>query len=283
MFKSFKIFLFYVFLLSFTKSLKSFDSEKIIFSPDYIRSYSNELKSGNDSDSIEINFDVDESKDMIIGDKGVLHFKSSFNDTQIFDLSTLEKDTSFTTAVIDENNNVFNASCRLWITSESNVSLFCNLDGKNFGIGNHSITIDNQTFQYGNTTVKILFPKGKKIPIIQYDFAIPFLYSDIQKININGSQDTYDIKFKIENYNETDILYIHGTKYNYAILEGCKINDKELICQLSKNKIEEILILQEENFSIGTMNDHLGLIKFDYVSDRKVSWSNNRIRHPLRF
>ena len=272
MFKSFKIFLFYVFLLSFTKSLKSFDSEKIIFSPDYIRSYSNELKSGNDSDSIEINFDVDESKDMIIGDKGVLHFKSSFNDTQIFDLSTLEKDTSFTTAVIDENNNVFNASCRLWITSESNVSLFCNLDGKNFGIGNHSITIDNQTFQYGNTTVKILFPKGKKIPIIQYDFAIPFLYSDIQKININGSQDTYDIKFKIENYNETDILYIHGTKYNYAILEGCKINDKELICQLSKNKIEEILILQEENFSIGTMNDHLGLIKFDYVSDINIKY-----------
>ena len=102
---------------------------------------------------------------------------------------------------------------------------------------------------------------------------IPFLYSDIQRINVEESQTSYKIKFKIEKYNN-DILYIHGTKYNYAILDACERNEKELICNLSKEKIEQILILKNEKFEIGTMNDNQGLIKFNYVFDININYEN---------
>ena len=268
--KSLKLLVFYSLLLSFTKGLNSFDSENIIFSPGQIQTYSIGLKN-NYSETFEIKFKSGDGE-MIIGDKGILHFKTDFNDTHIFNLSTIEQDTLFMTKVLDESGKYFDASCRLWLTSDDRVSLFCNLVDQNFEIGSQSIKIEDQMFEYKNALIKIAFPE-EYINIKQLDFPIPFLYSDIQRIDIVEDQTSYELKFKIENYNN-DILYIHGTKYNYAILDTCERNNQELICKLSKEKIEQILILKNEQFKIGTMNDNKGLIEFYYVSDIRINYEN---------
>ena len=194
----------------------------------------------------------------MVGDKGIIHFKTDFNDTHILEISTIEQDTLFKTIAKDSGKNVFNISCRLWITSDNRVSLFCKLDDRNFNLGLNYIKFDGQSFGYKDTLIKITFPEAY-VYLEQLNVDIPFLYSDIQRINVEESQTSYKIKFKIEKYNN-DILYIHGTKYNYAILDACERNEKELICNLSKEKIEQILILKNEKFEIGTMNDNQGLL-----------------------
>ena len=104
MFKSFKFLLLFTLLLSCAQSLKSVDSEKIIVTPGQIRTNSNELKD-NYSETIEIKFKCEDDK-IIIGDKGIFHFKTDFNGTHIFNHSSIEKDTLFKTKVKDEKEKI---------------------------------------------------------------------------------------------------------------------------------------------------------------------------------
>ena len=53
--------------------------------------------------------------------------------------------------------------------------------------------------------------------------------------------------------------------FNYAVLENCKRNINDLNCNIQKNKLEEILTLSGEKFTVGTMNDNEGLFQFDFV------------------
>jgi hypothetical protein len=101
------------------------------------------------------------------------------------------------------------------------------------------------------------------------------LYSDKHIININENQQTYDLKFKIEQYNSrNNFLYIYGSYNNYGSLENCQNDEKEIKCQITKEKIEEILTSQNEVFKIGVMNDNLGIIPFDHILDIIVNYEN---------
>ena len=268
MFKSFKILVFYVLLFVCTENINSLESEKTAFIPGQMKTYSDELKN-NYSEIIEIKVEVTE-QNMLIGNKGVIRFKTDFNDTHIFNISTIEQETLFKAVAVAKIGNDFNISCRLWKTKDGRISLFCNVDGQ-LTTSYDYITIEDQSIEYNNVLIKISFPQTIHLQI--YDGELPFLYSDNQTINIKEGQNSYEIKFKVEYYNN-DLLYIHGTKNNYAILDNCEKNDSELICRLSKEKIEEILILKNEPFEIGLVNDDEGLIKFIYVSDININYEN---------
>ena len=268
MLKSFKIFVFFALFLSLAKSLEQYDSKKITFTPKTKETYSNGPISNDDE--IIIDFVCEEEK-MIIGSNGVLHFKTNFNDTSKFDLSTLEKDSLISTFV-NEYYSYYNATCRLWISSDNRISLFCNLFNENLETGERYIDIEDRSFRNNNNNFRIYFPHN--IFVEQLDYSIPFLYADPQIINVDESQTLYELKFKILNFTDGDILYIHGTKYNYAALENCKRNIQEMKCELTKEKIEQILILQNEKFEIGAMNDNYGLIKFSHVYDINITYNN---------
>ena len=45
---------------------------------------------------------------------------------------------------------------------------------------------------------------------------------------------------------------------NYAILDNCQSNEKEVNCEITKEKIEEILTDKNENFKIGAIDDNVG-------------------------
>ena len=247
MFQSFKLLVFYALLLSLVQSLTSFEPKKILFSQGEIEYKSNELK--NYTETIDILVNPIDNQAILIGKEGTLCLKAEYNDTKsdIFDPKTIEEETSFQIHVIDEYNRSMSPTCRLWISSER-LNLFCNYYFHE--IGNHSITIEDQSFEYKNKyLINIVFTGGKKFNIEQSGMEIPFLYSDEQNINLNLGLDSYELKFKINEYNK-EILYIYGTKYNYAVLENCTINLKELACEISKEKIEEILVLENEKFKI---------------------------------
>ena len=268
MLKSFTIFVLYVLLLSYSTSFNSFPPGKTIFTPGQIKTYSNGLK--NKNLEVEIKFKSEDGK-IIIGDKGVLSFKTDFNDASIFDLSKIGQDSLFKTEFIDEKERDFNASCKFWITSDNKISLFCNLDSLNFENGEHYIRFKNKYFGHNNMLVWVIFPQ-EKIKIEKLDFSIPFLYSDRQTININD-ETSYELKFKIEEYYD-EPLYIYGSNNNYGNLDNCQKIDKELICKISKEKIEEILVNNKEQFKLGAMNENYGAISFDNVLDITINYEN---------
>ena len=267
MLEPYKILIIFAVLLSFAKSPNSFHSDKINFTPGQIKTYSNGVE--NKNSEVEIEFRTKEEK-VLVGTKVVLLFTTNFSDTSIFNPSTIEKDSFFITEVRRESD-IINASCRLWILSDNKISLFCNLNEKKFYKRFYNITISNQSFKYNNLLIKIIFLQD----IIQIDqryLSIPFLYSHKQIININDD-DSYELKFKIEIY-EKELLYICGSNNNYGVLDNCQVNENELICTITKEKIEEFLVEKNEHFKIGAMHEDFGLIPFDHVLDITINYEN---------
>ena len=266
--KSIKILAFYALLIVFVQSLDSSEPKKDSFNPSQIQITSNELK--DDSNIIEIDILSEKNKNILVGLNGILCLKTEYSDfkSNLFDPETIEQDTSFVPDCIDDELNIFSLNCRLWMTSDT-MYLFCE---HKFNNRYNSITISNTTFTYkSNYSLKIGF--NGAITFEQSGIKIPFIYSYEQTINLDESQLTYELKFKIQTYNN-EILFINGTGYNYALLDDCQENNKQLICKMSREKIEEILILNNESFTIGAMNDDWGLVMFDCVSKVIILYQN---------
>ena len=86
-------------------------------------------------------------------------------------------------------------------------------------------------------------------------------------------KESYNLKFFFENFND-EILYIYGERNNSIIIDKCQKNDNELNCEISKDKLEEILIKNNEQFKIGAINDTIGIINFYSISNINI---NNEI------
>jgi len=136
-----------------------------------------------------------------------------------------------------------------------------------FKYRNQSIIFNISTISYNNYSL-VIYPKDY-IEVIKYDYNIPFLYSNEQFIEIKKDINSYEIKFEVGIYNN-DLLFLKGMYYNYGIFDKCEIFGKELICCLSKEKLEEILTINNETFSLGTMNDNIGVIEFNFVSNINI-------------
>ena len=263
--KSIKIFAFYVLLIVFVQSLSSFDTEKDPFNQIQTQFKSNELNEY--TDIIEIKVKSEDNQNLIVGFEGVLCLKAEFNHSQsnLFNPETIEEETKFELAFTDliSDNKL---QCRLWMTTET-IYLFCD---SHFEEGSHSILFTDKDFDYKSEyQIKITFDDF--ISFEQSNMNIPFIYSYEQKISLDENESPYELKFKIQTYNK-EILYIYGKNKNYGVLEHCENNSKEITCKISKEKIEEILILKNESFKIGAMNDTLGLVKFDCVSEIIITY-----------
>ena len=213
----------------------------------------------------DIIINITENNDTIyIGNKGIIYFRTDYNDKDnIFNSSDIEEKTKFNTTIIDKDNNGYNVNCRLWKVLDE-IIIICSLE-KNLKKGNNSVKIINKDFWYNNINVRIK-SNSEMVTVIQCENNIPFIYSDKQFINMNNNSDIYELKFKYDSY-YNDLLYIVGSESNYLVLDNCNSdeNKKELICIIQKEKIQEILIYQDESFSLGTINDNIGLLPFGLV------------------
>ena len=61
------------------------------------------------------------------------------------------------------------------------------------------------------------------------------------------------MKFKIEEY-DNEILYLYGEVNNSLILDNCQKNENDLNCTLTKEKLEEILVKNNEQFRVEALS-----------------------------
>ena len=107
---------------------------------------------------------------------------------------------------------------------------------------------------------------------------ISFLYSERQTINIFANTSLYEIKFfNVEDEFKNELLYIYGSNNNYAMLDNCQksiFNPEEVICTISKEKIEEILSINNEQFKVGAITEGFGIYQFLHILNITINYEN---------
>ena len=276
--KSFLIFIYLFFLsVSYSNSLKPQNSENKFpkFNQNNFKNeeekptnYQNPQNEDKSSEAVsqtsktvyikieEIHF----TEKILVGEKGIIYLTTNYNDNKanIFNTSDIEEKTKFETIIYDNlrSNIVY---CRLWKPNNENLRVICKYN--NFDL-TESIRMEKVSFNYNEYTINIspnsYFYFDKKY------YVIPFLYSDKQIIEIKDNIETYDLKFKIEEYNN-ELLYLYGELNNSLILDNCQNNENELNCKVTKEKLQGILIKNNEQFRFSALNDNEGLTNFTGV------------------
>ena len=214
------------------------------------------------------------NESFIIGQKGSLVFIiNNTNTSGIFNIIDIENKTSFNTTIVDTEKKNYNIICRFWNPSNNETNtylkLFCDLETileKN----DNNYTFTEAKFNYDKYIIKVV-SEINKINIKQYEKEIPFLYSSEQIINVNTKNNSYEIKFNIGKYNN-EILILSGGDFNMiTINNNCIIQGKELICNISKEKLEEIYQKENQGFSLMTHLESIGFILFKEIGKITVS------------
>ena len=222
--------------------------------------------------AINIKIKEKDNKDPIkIGEKGILYFITNYNDNErnIFDVSDIEEKTKFETLISDSIRSKI-ISCGLWKPNNDNLRIICKLN--NYDLDQYNFRLEAVSLNYNEYIINIIFENNLRIDKKNYE--IPFLYSNIQFIDIKDDVESYTLKFKIGTYNN-ELLYLYGEVNNSLILDKCKTNEKELNCEISKKKLEEILVKNNEQFRVEAIHDNEGLVKFDCVSNIIINYKIN--------
>ena len=213
----------------------------------------------------------DNQINILIGQKGTLYFITNYNDneTNIFDSSDIEEKTKFITTITDDEENYYNVNCRLFKPLNEKLVIICNLE-ENFKQEKQNVILNNVKLNYNGYNISIKSETSLKVD--QLNYTIPFIYSDKQNIKMNEEIELYELKFKFDSYNKNDLLYIYGKQNDYTILDNCETYKKDLICKISKEKLESILKNKNIQFKLGNMNDNYGAISFDLVYDLNINY-----------
>ena len=101
---------------------------------------------------------------------------------------------------------------------------------------------------------------------------ISFLYSDKQEINIDDSIDYYKLTFKKIFYNKEQLIL---NKNNFKKINlDCNDATTEVICNISKNEITQILSYNGEKFNIIQKIDNEGTLPFYSIFDIIINYPN---------
>jgi hypothetical protein len=214
---------------------------------------------------IRIDYDLNQ-KIKLVGKDGTISFVTElYDELNIFNISEIEEKSLFNSQLKDDLNNVYNTKCRLWKPIKGNIRVFCDFEGL-INIKAKYIKLNNITFEYNNQYNITIIQVTDKIQIKSIEGNIPFLYSDKQEITLDQNEDIYNLKFRQLSY-EQNPLYLYKNEMKYTSLDNCRKSNNELICDINKNKLIEILSYSGEKFSLGQKLDTEGLYIFNSVLD----------------
>ena len=219
-----------------------------------------------------INIKIKGNKEFIkIGEKGTFYFETNYNDSErnIFNSSDIEEKTKFEAMIYDDKKSDL-IYCRLWKPSCEKIKIICNYN--KFDLNLQNFFLEKVSFNYNEYIIKISL--GEKLNLYKEDYEIPLLYSDRQIIDIKDNIESYHLKFKIGTYND-ELIYLYGEVDNYLILYNCEKNDNELNCEITKEKLEEILVKNNEQFRVGAINFNEGLVNFISVLNITINYNIN--------
>ena len=206
-----------------------------------------------------------------IGKKGAIAFKTYIPDSSIFDDNDkdLENKTKFEALISDFNKN-YTINCRLWKSSiYKDPFLFCNFD-ESIPAGNYSININNTIFNYKEYTISL--KTENDFNILKLDLDIIDLYYDKQTINVEKDIDFYELKFRINSYNKEKIILMK--ELGFFVIDNCTKETNELKCLISKNKLEEIMAKNEENYYLYYLDNNNKLKRFSLVGTIKIKYND---------
>ena len=126
---------------------------------------------------------------------------------------------------LQEENNQYDVSCRFFKQTNKRIDILCNLDNT-LKKGIHYIKINETEFTYREYNITIKSDtEDYVIKVNQYDFVIPFLYSNSQNINLNDDSIEYTLKFKYYSYNKNYLQYKKQFHHHYL---SCQIQELQL-------------------------------------------------------
>ena len=186
----------------------------------------------------------------VIGKIGTVVMSTLYSGPEIFDDKDIEEKTKFETIVEDiyNNSNIYKIYCRLrnsqWKT------LLCNAE-ETIPFGEYYVRFNNTKFNYNG--YEVIVNGNGNYYFEKLDKYLIDLYVDEQTINVEEDKNFYEIKFKIRSYNQERLFLMkeHGIFY----LEKCYENKNELICPISKERLEEIMEKNNEKFLYAFNND----------------------------
>ena len=206
-----------------------------------------------------------------VGKKGVISFKASCSDKNIFEEKDIEEKKKFESTISDVNKQNYKVSCRFWKSDGYELVIFCNLN-ENIPKGKYTINLNSTTVIYNNYNITILH--NYYYSFTKVDKNVIQLYSDNQNITVEEGKDSYELKFKVNAYNNEKIYFYKG-HYCTRYLNNCKLENGELKCIMSLSVLDEITEESEDDFSIAYMTDENRLLRFEFVQYIDIYYLNS--------
>ena len=207
-----------------------------------------------------------------IGKTGALSFGTDFNDKEgIFDPLDIEEKTKFTATIFNETNEYDNINCRLWKFRDEYLNVFCYLD-ETIPKGIYEIFFKSCTFNYKDYDIN--FKSIYNITFRKLDIYSIDLYSNLQNIVVEDSKDSYELKFKINAYDNQELILGPESSDKIAKFDNCKVEGNELKCQILKIELERILKTNEEDFYLYYLEQKSGYENVQLVNKIVVKYNN---------
>lgn len=224
-----------------------------------------------ENNTLNINIDSFYGKSTI-GKKGLLAFYTDFEDAQDqFDPLDIEEKTKFKATISKDASENKNINCELFkLQLDKELIVLCNVE-ETIPNGAYLINFNSIKFKYKELDIS-LESVNANLTFNKENLNMIDLFSDEQKISVEENKDSIELKFKVGSYNN-EILFLvsQGSVYK---LDNCKAQNNELKCQIPKNKLDEFLQFNGEEFSLYYIGEDNNFNKVKLVGEIYINYTN---------
>jgi hypothetical protein len=193
-----------------------------------------------------------------VGKIGTVVLSTDYSGPEIFDDIDIEEKTKFEAIVEDiHNNNKFKIYC--WIRNSIWKTLLCSVE-ETIPSGEYYVRFNNTKFNYNG--YEVIVYGNDNYYFQKLDKYLLDIYADTQTINVEEGKNFYEIKFKIHSYNQERLFLMDDGGLFY--LGKCNENKNELICPISKERLEEIMEKKSNNLIIDLMMEVKNMESFKF-------------------
>ena len=219
---------------------------------------------------ITISTDSSGGSSKLICQNGIIYFTTDFyDDSNIFDISTMEEKTEFKTMITTSYyQQTAGVTCRLWKQNNNSIYIICKSDedlytklGSSFDAYFNETTFDYKDY-------RVIITSSVSYSFVVSNAYCPFLYANDLSINLRDEDTSYELKFKVESYNKEPLIISTEDMY-YIGLENCTRDLRNLICKIDKEKILEQY--NNQIFKLYYITELNGFQKFDLMPEVTIT------------
>ena len=209
----------------------------------------------------------------ILGQNRLLYLVTTFNDTEnLFNALDIENyyfKGNFS-IIKDKKINIYEPVCNLWKPKNENIRIFCSFE-ENFEIGEHNIYFNKVNFYYKNDYYISINSESRNIRIKKLNTNISFIYSEKQELNIENDINIYNLKFKQKFYDNRP-LYLYKNNMKSLRLNSFNIEKNEIIFNIKKDDLIDLLSYTGENFKLVEKHDTEGVYIFNSILGLTINY-----------